>query len=76
LTARTTFYLGPKNAKVADPAARAKPRRIGKGRFKATATVKLPAAWKGAFRYGSCFRYSEGSGMGAPGAKCPKRYRF
>ena len=36
----------------------------------------LPAAWKGTFRYGSCFRYSEGSGMGAPSAQCPKRYRF
>ena len=76
LTARTTFYLGPRNAKSAEPYARAKPRKIGKGRFKATATVKLPAAWKGFFRYGSCFRYSEGSGMGAPGARCPKRYRF
>jgi hypothetical protein len=76
LTARTTFYLGPKNAKTANPFARAKPRKIGRGRFKATATVRLPAAWKGAFRYGSCFRYSEGSGMGAPAAECPKRYRF
>ena len=76
LTARTTFYLGPEKAKSAPPVARAKPRRIGRGRFKATATVKLPRAWKGAFRYGSCFRYSEGSGMGAPGAECPKRYRF
>ena len=76
LTARTTFYLGPQDAKSAPPLARAKPRRIGRGRFKATATVKLPRAWKGAFRYGCCFRYSEGSGMGAPGAECPKRYRF
>ncbi len=76
LTARTTFYLGPRNAKAADPVARAKPKKIGRGRFKATATVKLPRAWKGAFRYGSCFRYSEGSGMGAPAARCPKRYRF
>ena len=76
LTARTTFYLGPKNAKSARAFARAKPRRIGKGRFKATATVTIPQAWKGEFRYGSCFRYSEGSGMGAPGAECPKRYRF
>jgi hypothetical protein len=76
LTARTTFYLGPQNAKSAPPLARAKPRRIGRGRFKATATVKLPRAWKGSFRYGSCFRYSEGSGMGAPDAECPKRYRF
>jgi hypothetical protein len=76
LTARTTFYLGPENAKRAKPFARAKPRRIGKGRYKATATVKLPSAWRGAFRYGSCFRYSEGSGMGAPAAGCPKTYRF
>jgi hypothetical protein len=76
LTARTTFYLGPRNAKSAKPAARARPRKIGRGRFKATATVELPRAWKGAFRYGSCFRYSEGSGMGAPGAQCPRRYRF
>jgi hypothetical protein len=76
LTARTIFYLGPHNARSAPPVARAKPRRIGRGRFKATATVKLPRAWKGSFRYGSCFRYSEGSGMGAPGATCPKRYRF
>jgi hypothetical protein len=76
LTARTTFYLGPRHAKTAKPAARAKPRKIGSGRFKATATVRLPRSWKGAFRYGSCFRYSEGSGMGAPGAACPKRYRF
>jgi hypothetical protein len=76
LTARTTFYLGPRDAATAKPAARAKPRKIGKGRFKATATVRLPRAWKGSFRYGSCFRYSEGSGMGAPSAACPKRYRF
>jgi hypothetical protein len=76
LTARTTFYLGPRKAKSAPPVARAKPRRIGRGRFKATATVKLPRSWKGAFRYGSCFRYSEGSGMGAPDVTCPKRYRF
>jgi hypothetical protein len=76
LTARTTFYLGPRKAKSAPPVARAKPRRLGRGRFKATATVKLPRSWNGAFRYGSCFRYSEGSGMGAPGASCPKRYRF
>ena len=76
LTARTTFYLGPRDAKAAGPAARARPRKIGNGRFKATATVRLPRAWKGVFRYGSCFRYSEGSGMGAPAATCPKRYRF
>jgi len=76
LTAATTFYLGPENAKSGLPLARAKPLRISRGRFKATATVRLPRAWKGAFRYGSCFRYSPGSGMGAPSVTCPKRYRF
>jgi len=76
LTARTTFYLGPEKARSAPPAARAKPRRIGRGRFKATATVKLPRSWRGSFRYGSCFRYSEGSGMGKPSVTCPERYRF
>ena len=76
LSARTTFYLGPKGAKTARPVARAKPKRIGKGRFKATATVRLPPAWNGSFRYGSCFGYSEGSGLGDPKARCPKRYRF
>ena len=76
LTAKTIFYLGPGKAKSAPPVARAKPKRIGRGRFRARATVKLPRRWGGAFRYGSCFRYSEGSGMGDPGARCPKRYRF
>jgi len=76
LTAPTTFYLGAQNAATAKPFARAKPRKVGAGRFKATATVKLPRSWNGAFRYGSCFRYSEGSGMGAPNVACPKRYRF
>ncbi|HEX2266432.1 MAG TPA: hypothetical protein VHH14_09130, partial [Solirubrobacterales bacterium] len=39
LKARSTFYLGPKRAKSAKAVARAKPKRIGRGRFKATATV-------------------------------------
>ena len=76
LSAKTNFYLGPKKAKSAARVATAKPKRIGTGRFKATAVVKLPSAWKGSFRYGSCFRYSEGSGLGDPGASCPKKYRF
>jgi hypothetical protein len=76
LSAYTNFYLGPKNAKTAPRVARAKPRRIGRGLYKATATVKLPRSWNGAFRYASCFRYSEGSGLGDPRATCPKRYRF
>ncbi len=76
LSARTNFYIGPKKAKTAPRVATAKPKRIGKGRFRAVATVKLPARWNGAFRYGSCFRYSEGSGLGDPGARCPRKYRF
>ena len=76
LTARTIFYLGPETAETAPRVAAAKPRRIGRGRFRATATVGLPPAWRGSFRYGSCFRYSEGSGMGDPQASCPRRYRF
>jgi hypothetical protein len=76
LSAKTNFYLGPKNAKSARRVATAKPKRVGKGRFKAVATVKLPRTWKGSFRYGSCFRYSEGSGLGDPGARCPAKYRF
>src|SRR4051794_16065454 len=58
LTARTIFYLGPKKAKSAPAVASAKPRRIAPGRFQAIATVRLPPAWGGTFRYGSCFRYS------------------
>jgi hypothetical protein len=76
LSAKTNFYLGPKHAKSARRVATARPRKIGKGRFKAVATVELPASWKGSFRYGSCFRYSEGSGLGDPGARCPRKYRF
>ncbi len=76
LSAKTNFYIGPKKAKTAPRVATAKPKRIGKGRFRAVATVKLPSKWDGAFRYGSCFRYSEGSGLGDPGARCPKKYRF
>jgi hypothetical protein len=76
LTAPSIFYLGPKSAKTAPRVAKARPRRVSRGRFKATAVVDLPRAWKGAFRYGSCFRYSEGSGLGDPDARCPRRYRF
>jgi hypothetical protein len=76
LTARTNFYLGPRGARSARRVASAKPRKIGRGRFKATAVVELPRRWKGSFRYGSCFGYSEGSGLGDPSAGCPDRYRF
>ena len=76
LSAFTNFYLGARHARTGRRVARAKPRRIGRGRFRATATVKLPARWNGRFKYASCFRYSEGSGLGNPDASCPKRWRF
>jgi len=76
LTAKSIFYLGPRNARSARRVARAAPRRVGRGRFKATATVRLPRAWRGSFRYGSCFRYSAGSGLGDPKSRCPSKYRF
>ena len=45
------------------------------GRFRASADVRLPAAWKGRFRYASCFPYN--AGMGNPKLGCPKRrYKF
>jgi hypothetical protein len=76
LSAPVIFYLGSGNAKTAPPTAKAKPRRTAPGRFRASAKVMLPKAWKGSFRYGSCFKYSRGSGMGDPNATCPTRYRF
>jgi len=76
LTAPTNFYLAPPGAATARRVARAKPRRIAHGRFKAVATVELPRSWHGRFKYASCFRYSEGSGLGNPGASCPKRWHF
>jgi hypothetical protein len=76
LTKPTYFYLGPRGARTAPRVARALPRRVGPGRFKATAVVRLPRAFKGRFRFASCFRYSPGSGMGNPRAGCPRRWHF
>jgi hypothetical protein len=76
LTAKTIFYLGPKTAKSAPAVASARPVLVAPGSFRAPAAVPLPAWWKGAFRYGSCFRYSPSSGLGDPGVTCPRRYRF
>ena len=87
LTAPTRFYVGKKGkkriplvAKVETKAVRAKAKKgkqgkIKKGRFRATAVVRIPRAWKGQFRYGSCFPYN--AGMGNPKLGCPKkRYKF
>jgi hypothetical protein len=81
LTAPTFFYVGRAGRRIASRAAKSTTRplkRKGKrvpGRFRASADVRLPAAWKGRFRYASCFPYN--AGMGNPKLGCPKqRYRF
>jgi hypothetical protein len=81
LTAPTLFYVGKAGKKTAPLAARAKTRPVKKhgkrvkGRFRAIARVRIPKAWKGRFRYASCFPYN--AGMGNPKLGCPKkRYRF
>ena len=81
LTKTTRFYVGRTGRQTAPLAARAKTipvRRKGKivrGRFRASAQVRIPQAWRGRFRYGSCFPYN--AGMGNPTLGCPRRsYRF
>jgi hypothetical protein len=72
LTEPTLFYLGARGAKRASKRVSATTKRTSAGHFTAIATVTLPSAWHGAFRYGSCFRTTPGSGMGEPLASCPK----
>jgi hypothetical protein len=72
----TIFYVGPRNAKKAPRAAIGELERIRAGRYRSSALVRLPAKWKGRFRYASCFRYSGGSGMGDPRSTCPHKFRF
>lgn len=72
----TIFYVGRRGAKRAPRAAKARVKRTRSGRYRSTALVRIPARWKGRFRYASCFRYTRGSGMGDPRAKCPRRFRF
>jgi hypothetical protein len=85
LTAPTLFYVGRGGKPRAPLAAKAKTkpvkrkvkgkRRRIKGRFRASALVRIPKAWKGRFRYASCFPYN--GGMGDPHLGCPKkRYKF
>ena len=86
LTAPTLFYVGragrPTGAAAPpgeDEARHAQGQGQGearvKGRFRASAQVRIPAAWKGRFRYASCFPYN--AGMGNPKLGCPKqRYKF
>ena len=72
----TIFYVGRRGAKRAPRAATGELERIRAGRYRSTAIVRLPARWKGRFRYASCFRYTGGSGMGNPRSSCPRRFRF
>jgi hypothetical protein len=72
----TIFYVGKRGKATAPRVATAKLERIRAGRYRSTAVVRLPAAWKGRFRYASCFRYTGGSGMGNPRASCPRKFRF
>ena len=72
----TLFYVGAAGKPRAPRAATAKLERTRPGRYRATAIVKIPAAWNGRFRYASCFRYTGGSGMGNPRASCPRKFRF
>jgi hypothetical protein len=72
----TIFYVGKRGAKRAPRVATGELERVRAGRYRSTALVRIPAAWKGKFRYASCFRYTGGSGMGNPRASCPRRFRF
>jgi hypothetical protein len=76
LKAPTLFYLGPGGAIESTKRVSAKTKRTAAGRFRATATIKLPKSWKGRFKYASCFRYSNNSGMGDPARGCGKRFVF
>jgi hypothetical protein len=81
LTAPTRFYVGPcKPSKKGKCTAQRAPfrtktdtRRIRAGRYVARATVRIPKSYAGRFTYVSCFGYSDGSGMGNPKLRCPRR---
>ena len=81
LSAPTRFYVGPCKpgkrgnctAERAPFSKRAETRRVRKGRYVARATVRIPASYEGRFTYVSCFGYSEGSGMGNPDLRCPRK---
>jgi hypothetical protein len=82
LTAPTRFYVGPCErdkrgrctARFARFRAAAETRRVRAGRFAATARIRLPKSFRGAFQFYSCFAYSPGSGMGDPDQRCPRRF--
>jgi hypothetical protein len=81
LSAPTRFYVGPCKpnkrgrctAKRAPFSKQAKTRRVRAGRYVARVTVRIPGRYDGRFTYVSCFGYSEGSGMGNPDLRCPRK---
>jgi hypothetical protein len=81
LTAPTRFYVGPCKPNARDEctarrapfAKQAETRRVRAGRYVARTNVRIPASFGGRFSYVSCFAYSEGSGMGDPDQRCPRR---
>jgi hypothetical protein len=76
LTAPTLFYLGSGTATRSSLRVIAKTRRTSAGHFRASARIHLPKAWKGRFKYASCFGYTENSGMGDPARGCTRRFDF
>ena len=83
LSAPTRFYVGPcrrgrdrrvHGAARAGSAPRRRRAACAPGRYVARATVRIPASFRGRFRYVSCFLYSPGSGMGDPEQRCPRRF--
>jgi hypothetical protein len=76
LKAPTLFYLGSGTASRSTKRVSARTRRLAAGRFRATATIRLPKAWKGRFKYASCFGYTKDSGMGDPARGCAPRFDF
>ena len=76
LSRPTIFYVARKGARTAPRRATAETKRTGPGRYRSRAVVRLPSKWHGRFRWGTCFHYTFGSGMGNPRADCPKRFKF
>jgi hypothetical protein len=81
LSAPTRFYVGPCKpgrrgrctAQRAPFRKQTETERVRAGRYVARATVRIPKSYEGRFTYVSCFGYSEGSGMGNPKLRCPRR---
>jgi hypothetical protein len=76
LTMPTLFYFGSASSTRSSRRVEVPTRRVAAGRYRATATIKLPSAWKGRFRYASCFEPFDRIGMGNPMRTCPPRFTF